>query len=188
MINSVLLYYGIIKINFISYKILIFTALLKSLNSIVIFYITIISSNIHKSHTVKHCIQHILTWYYYKVYTCMYVFLIKKITYHYIEKCRMHFFDQWFDTTERKQQNTYMHIFGHTCIYFIMCTLYYNCKICTRGIWKVHALAIYLLNAFIKLYKSIHFLKEQFNVDSMVYFLSVYVPTILLQIDRFNTM
>ena len=58
----------------------------------------------------------------------------------------------------------------------------------TRGIWKVHALAIYLLRAFIKPYKSIHFLKEQFNVDLMVYFLSVYVPTILLQIDRINTM
>ena len=60
----------------------------------------------------------------------------------------------------------------------------------TRGIWKVHALAIYLLNAFIKLYvyKSIHFLKEPFNVDTMVYFLLVYVSTILLQGDRFNTM
>ena len=40
----------------------------------------------------------------------------------------------------------------------------------TRGIWNFHALTIYLLNAFITLYKSIQFLKEKLNVYIMVYF------------------
>ena len=71
----------------------------------------------------------------------MHVFLIHKIPYHYIKKCLIYFLVKWFGsnkqkttTTRRKHQTIYIHILRHTCIYFIMCTLYYNCKKCTNVI------------------------------------------------------